>query len=116
MAAHDTGGVSATADRGVTVERRRIGAVVRGVVQGVGFRRFVERSASGLRLDGWVMNRADGCVELDAEGSPDAIDALIAALHDGPPAASVEEVRITELPPGGPSGGFAVRAGAHRGD
>ena len=61
------------------VARRRVGAVVRGIVQGVGFRRFVERTGSGLGLDGWVMNRADGSVELDAEGPPDAIDALIAA-------------------------------------
>ena len=78
------------------VARRRVGAVVRGIVQGVGFRRFVERTGSGLGLDGWVMNRADGSVELDAEGPPDAIDALIAALHEGPPAAWVE---MRNLPP-----------------
>ena len=76
------------------VARRRVGAVVRGIVQGVGFRRFVERTGSGLGLDGWVMNRADGSVELDAEGPPDAIDALIAALHEGPPAAWVEGVMV----------------------
>ena len=44
------------------------------------------------------------------------IDALIAALHEGPPAAWVEEVRIDELPPARIPTGFAVRSGAHRGD
>ena len=101
---------------GGTGSRRRIGALVHGIVQGVGFRRFVERTASGLALDGLVMNRADGSVELDAEGPGPAIDALVAALHEGPPAASVAEVRVTELPPIGIATGFAVRSGAHRGD
>jgi acylphosphatase len=96
--------------------RRRIAATVHGMVQGVGFRRFVERTALGLGLDGWVANRSDGAVELVAEGDPAAIAALVAELEEGPPGAWVDEVRLHDEVPTGARTGFGIRARAHAGD
>jgi acylphosphatase len=62
---------------------------VRGRVQGVGFRWFVRETARTLGLSGWVRNRPDGSVEVAASGESHAVDLLLAALHRGPPGASV---------------------------
>ena len=73
-------------------QAQRLHATVRGKVQGVGFRWFVERAARSLGLTGWVRNREDRSVELVAEGPPAVLDRLAAALHEGPPGASVDAV------------------------
>jgi len=91
-------------------------ATVRGVVQGVGFRWFVQRTATELGLHGWVRNRSDGSVELAAEGPAATLDALLAAVGDGPDGAWVSEVVMRREPPTGASGGFAIRSGSHPGD
>jgi len=70
----------------------RLHVLVRGRVQGVGFRWFVRDQARGLRLAGWVRNRADGTVEVAAEGTSDALGRFRAALADGPAGASVASV------------------------
>ncbi len=76
--------------------------VVRGRVQGVGFRWWCARRAEELGVSGWVLNRPDGAVEIVAEGAPDAVDALHDwALH-GPPGAHVTSVDAT----GGPADGL----------
>jgi DNA ligase D-like protein (predicted 3'-phosphoesterase) len=67
-------------------------AVVHGRVQGVGFRDAVVRRARELGVLGWVRNEDDGTVRVHAEGPAAAVDALIAFLHDGPPAAAVASV------------------------
>lgn len=78
--------------------------VVRGIVQGVGFRPFVARLAETHRLAGWVLN-ADRGVEIHVEGSRAAIDAFANALHtDAPPAAHVVAVDTVD----------AARAGLDR--
>jgi len=66
---------------------------VRGAVQGVGYRWFARETAIRLGVTGWVRNLPDGSVELEARGPQAAIDALLATLHEGPPKASVREVR-----------------------
>lgn len=66
--------------------------VVRGVVQGVGFRWFVMREALQLDLRGWVSNMADGSVEVVAEGSEDALARIEVALARGPRGAVVRSV------------------------
>jgi acylphosphatase len=63
-----------------------------GRVQGVGFRWFVRETARRLGMAGWVLNRPDGAVEVVAEGPSDAIAALRAAIHNGPPGARVDLV------------------------
>lgn len=90
--------------------------VVRGVVQGVGFRWFVQRTATGLGLVGWVRNGPDGSVELTAEGPTDALESLLGAVRDGPDGAWVSEVVVRHEPPTGMSGGFSIRSGSHPGD
>lgn len=72
---------------------RRVEAVVAGHVQGVGFRWFVQREAQALGVAGWVRNEPDGTVSLVAEGPQEALDALVARLHEGPPSASVASMR-----------------------
>ena len=69
--------------------------VVRGLVQGVGFRWFVMREALQLDLRGWVSNLADGSVEIVASGSDDAISTIEAALARGPRGAIVSRVEKT---------------------
>jgi hydrogenase maturation protein HypF len=72
---------------------------VEGVVQGVGFRPFVWRLATELGLAGRVRNAA-GRVEIEAAGSPEALDALARRLRtDAPPRARVERVTVLPLDP-----------------
>ncbi|MCP9463684.1 MAG: acylphosphatase [Nitrospira sp.] len=65
---------------------------VSGHVQGVGYRAFATRAALKHGVVGGVRNLDDGRVELEVEGTPTAIDALLQDLRDGPPAARVTHV------------------------
>lgn len=79
-------------------ERARVRVRVRGVVQGVGFRPFVHRVATGLGLTGWVGNDAEG-VLIEADGPPAALDELVRRLREEPPAlAVVDELAVTQVP------------------
>lgn len=77
-----------------TIEARRF--VVRGRVQGVGFRWFVEREAHILGISGWVRNNADGTVEVLAQGTRDQLSGLHSRLRQGPRAARVDGVEESE--------------------
>jgi acylphosphatase len=70
--------------------------IVRGRVQGVGFRWFVEREAHMLGIAGWVRNNADGSVEVLAMGSHDQLLGLRSRLRSGPRAARVDDVEELE--------------------
>jgi len=70
----------------------RVHAIVRGDVQGVGFRYFVQRHAWKEALAGWVRNRPDGAVECVAQGRPEAVERLLAALREGPAMSTVDAV------------------------
>ncbi len=94
----------------------RIEAVVRGRVQGVGFRYFVWRQAMDMGLDGWVANAMDGSVECRAEGDRRTLEELLTVLQEGPPGAVVERVDVTWGDATGELRPFTVRSGAHRGD
>lgn len=113
-------GRAGSRERGVSLppsgSRRRLVATVEGFVQGVGFRWFVQREATGLGLDGWVRNEADGTVEVVAEGTSDRLDQLLLALREGPMGAVVEDVESRIEPARGNLAGFEIRSGAHRGD
>ena len=65
---------------------------VRGRVQGVWFRGWTREQAVALGLDGHARNLPDGSVEVLAQGDPAAVEALVAACHEGPPSARVEAV------------------------
>jgi acylphosphatase len=72
--------------------------LVRGRVQGVGFRWFVERQAARLGLRGFARNLDDGSVEVVAAGAADAIALLEQALVRGPTMARVAHVEKTNVP------------------
>jgi acylphosphatase len=80
-----------------TSQARRF--LVRGRVQGVGFRWFVEREAHILGIAGWVRNNTDGTVEVLAQGSLEQLAALCARLREGPRAARVDNVEQVETQP-----------------
>jgi len=65
---------------------------VRGRVQAVGFRMFVENAVAMHGVDGWVRNRRDGSVEAVFAGAPDAVRAVIDACRRGPRGAFVESL------------------------
>lgn len=82
---------------------------VTGYVQGVGFRYACRHQARMLGLAGWVRNAADGSVEIHAEGADDAIEALIAWCHDGPPGAHVRDVQVNPAAASMPTNAFEVK-------
>lgn len=69
---------------------------IKGRVQGVGFRFYMERKARELGVTGWVRNRRDGSVEAVVQGSPEAVEAMTAWARRGPPSAVVAEVKVSE--------------------
>ena len=73
--------------------------LVRGRVQGVGFRWFVEREAHILGIAGWVRNNSDSSVEILAMGTRDQLSALRGRLQRGPRAARVDNVEESEAKP-----------------
>ena len=86
--------------------RKRV--VVHGQVQGVFFRDSTRQRAEAASVAGWVANRPDGTVEAVLEGDADAVESLVAWMHDGPRSASVERTEVSEEEPEGLSG-FDVR-------
>jgi acylphosphatase len=81
---------------------------IRGLVQGVGFRWFAKETADELGLTGWVRNRDDGAVELEAEGTAAALDEFVRRLKKGNTSARVDEVaEVPHAPKGGR--GFEIR-------
>jgi len=86
------------------------GYVVRGRVQGVGFRWFAQRTGVRLGVAGHVRNLRDGGVEVHARGSADALQAFEVALRQGPPAARVEMLVRVPADPRTPEAGFFVEA------
>ena len=89
--------------------RERLHAIVDGIVQGVNFRYYTQERARSLSLTGWVRNRADGSVEVLAEGPRASLDQLLEFLRRGPPAASVTEVKEEWQAPTGEFALFDIR-------
>ncbi|MDH7499297.1 MAG: acylphosphatase [candidate division NC10 bacterium] len=69
-------------------------ATITGLVQGVGFRFFVERVAKRYGLTGYVMNLQGGGVKVIAEGPREALSLLLQDLREGPRLSSVEAVEV----------------------
>src|SRR4051812_707736 len=74
----------------------RCRVIVRGKVQGVGFRWFVREQARALGLAGRVSNLRAGSVEVEAEGEQPAVDELMTHLRAGPAGASVTNVEMLD--------------------
>ncbi|MGD0822953.1 MAG: acylphosphatase [Terriglobales bacterium] len=90
-----------------SVHARRF--LVRGRVQGVGFRWFVEREAHILQITGWVRNNHDGSVEVLAMGTPEQLAGLRSRLQEGPRAARIDNVEESEAEPVARLSSFQVR-------
>ena len=73
--------------------------IVKGRVQRVGFRFFVEEAAHRERIQGYVCNRHDGSVEVVAEGDAEAVLRFEMAVRRGPAGARVDDVETMELEP-----------------
>ena len=80
-----------------------------GDVQGVGFRLFAEAHARRLGLHGYVRNRYDGAVEVEAEGSAGELERFLTVLRQGPRGASIDDVRVSWQAYRGDLGPFSVR-------
>ncbi|MEW6256529.1 MAG: acylphosphatase [Pseudomonadota bacterium] len=70
--------------------------MVRGRVQGVGYRAWCAREASGLGLRGWVRNRRIGAVEAVLAGADAAVEAMTHACAIGPTGARVDDILVHE--------------------
>lgn len=83
--------------------------LVRGRVQGVGFRYFVQKQALKFSLDGWVRNLDDGSVEAFAQGDPDQLNELQGRLWQGSQFSEVRSVEPIEASPESNLNGFRIR-------
>jgi acylphosphatase len=90
-------------------ERRAVRVRIAGRVQGVNFRAWTRDQADRLDLDGWVRNENDGSVAALIAGPSESVDAIIARLHQGPPAAAVASVTVEDADPGEVATGFVIR-------
>lgn len=105
-----------TAEPNSVNNRQRLEAVVRGRVQGVGFRMFVGRAAAERGLVGWVANESDGSVRCVAEGQRADLEAFARELAEGPAGATVDRVDANWSVATGGFDRFALRSGWHGGD
>ena len=78
--------------------------MIRGRVQGVGFRYATSSRARSRGIAGWVRNNADGTVEAVFEGAPEAVDTLVAWCRRGPTGARVDDVTVEAEEPSGERG------------
>jgi len=83
--------------------------MIRGRVQGVGFRYFAEHVALANGLSGWVRNRWNGDVETEVEGPREAVEEYLRQVRRGPALARVMEVEETWEEGGGRHKGFLLR-------
>ena len=83
--------------------------LVRGRVQGVGFRYFTHAAAVRAGLSGWVRNNTDGSVEIAAAGEVDALERLEQQVRHGPPGARVDQVTVSDDAVSATDAHFAIR-------
>jgi acylphosphatase len=83
--------------------------VIRGRVQGVGFRWFTKDVAARAGVTGWVTNLPDGSVEAFVEGDAEAVTRVERNLHHGPPGARVQAVNATTEDASGAFHDFSIR-------
>jgi acylphosphatase len=81
----------------MSTNRTIVHVVVRGRVQGVGYRAWVEDQATLNGLEGWVRNRADGGVEAVFAGPAQDVAEMVAACRNGPAASRVDGVSETPV-------------------
>jgi len=77
---------------------KRVHVMVRGEVQGVGYRYTAHLAAREIGVAGWVQNRSDGSVEAEVEGTEDQVERMLVWLAGGPRSARVSSLTTTEVP------------------
>lgn len=87
---------------------KRVHVVVRGIVQGVGYRYTLRMIAEESGVTGWVRNLRDGAVEAELEGTAAQVDEVLAWMAEGPPGARVDSATVADAAPSG-ARGFEVR-------
>lgn len=83
--------------------------VMRGMVQGVGFRFFVREQASRFGVRGWVKNLSDGSVEVYAEGDEETLSEFIERVEEGPRFGRVTDMEMERLEPSHVFTGFSIQ-------
>jgi len=89
----------------MTVARRFL---IKGMVQGVGFRYFAQRSAARHQVRGYVRNLEDGRVEVHAEGPDKAVEEFKHDLRAGPAYSEVDDMEETVLDPSDKYSAFRI--------
>lgn len=89
-------------------QENRLHLLVKGRVQGVGFRYFTYQTGLNLLLRGWVRNRINGDVEILAEGPRKRLDLLIREVRKGPPVAEIIDLDISWDEPSGDLPPFTI--------
>ncbi len=89
------------------MDRKTLSVRITGRVQGVSFRAWTQGRAEAFGLAGWVRNAPDGSVHALLHGPAEAVDAMAAALWQGPPAAGVTQVQVAPADPP-PDPGFRI--------
>ncbi|HOW32384.1 MAG TPA: acylphosphatase [Bacteroidales bacterium] len=80
---------------------RSVEITIRGRVQGVGFRYYTLKVAGELHITGYIRNKPDGSVFIEAEGEKQNIESFLMCCRQGPPRAHVEEMQVIDCPPAG---------------
>jgi acylphosphatase len=80
---------------------RSVEITIRGRVQGVGFRYYTLRIADEKHITGYIRNKPDGSVFIEAEGEKENIESFLMWCREGPPRARVDELIVTDCPPAG---------------
>jgi acylphosphatase len=101
--------LQADGEGGASLSTRRIQVLISGRVQGVAFRANCQRQANVLGVTGWVRNLWDGSVEALFEGPDEAVEAMLQWCRQGPSAAVVTGIEVTEVEPGPPHRSFHIR-------
>jgi acylphosphatase len=91
------------------MSKKRVQVVIRGRVQGVGFRASCARQAVALGVTGWVRNEWDDSVEALFEGDAGAVDQMVAWCRTGPSRAEVTDVEVTKAADGPQQRSFGIR-------
>ena len=81
------------------MHKKTVYLILKGRVQGVGFRYFIKQRAEELQISGWARNAPDGKVEIEAEGEPRNLETFIDWIKIGPSRGVIHSVSVSEIIP-----------------